>query len=171
MQPPRVLLCIGRLFFGPQVLQAVPVPADVAARGQGSSSAGQAGSSAGQPRPPASGKRKRADDSTDAAAQPPSGQQQAGQEAAEDGRSEGASRQAASGGGGLEAPGGAQWGLRHAAELDEVVRWCGPIAAWELLRLQLKVRPTSCNYCFHESLHAEDPGDCTSPSSLRCGKF
>lgn len=33
----------------------------------------------------------------------------------------------------------AQWGRTHAAELDEVVRWCAPRIAWDILRLQLKV--------------------------------
>ncbi len=40
---------------------------------------------------------------------------------------------------GTDARDQAQWGLRHAAELGEVVRWCAPRIAWELLRLQLKV--------------------------------
>ena len=38
---------------------------------------------------------------------------------------------------------GASWGREHAAELEEVVRWCAPKVAWEHLRLQLQV-PSAC---------------------------
>ncbi|EIE23245.1 hypothetical protein COCSUDRAFT_63601 [Coccomyxa subellipsoidea C-169] len=116
-----------------KVLQVLQVPVDLdlrpASGGQASIGAAQVGST-----------DKRSADNATSDAQTPSGQQpeqataRGGEEnARENGHVE------ADGAAGTDARDQAQWGLRHAAELGEVVRWCAPRIAWELLRLQLKV--------------------------------
>ena len=134
----------------PQVLQVLPVPEDVDARQGGPASAGHASTSGAQ----AACKRKRGKDVQAASDAQTSGQQPDQATAA---GAQGDTNADAEGTPGMDAPDQAQWGLRHAAELGEVVRWCEPRIAWEILRLQLKVSQHSLDHCpqvpFHQLQH------------------
>ncbi|BDA50233.1 probable mediator of RNA polymerase II transcription subunit 14 at N-terminal half [Coccomyxa sp. Obi] len=124
-----------------KVLQVLPVPGDLAAQ-KGTAMSGSQASTSAEALPSASGKRKRQDTESAASEAQQSGQQP-GQATAKGGSSAGESvsgggRAEAGGVKRMDAPDQAQWGLAHAAELGEVVRWAAPKIAWELLRLQLK---------------------------------
>lgn len=121
-----------------QVLHVSPVPVDVDTRHGSSASVGQSASE-GQ----ATSNRKRQEDVKAASEAQTSGQQPEQATASGVENAEKVKKVEAEGTSGTDAPDQAQWGLRHAAELGEVVRWCEPRIAWELLRLQLKVSQLS----------------------------
>jgi hypothetical protein len=99
-----------------QVLQVVAVPANITAAARLSTSKASSSGSL---------KRKREDEAEEGSTTA---------EHSPNGRTQPAS------GGDVHLPEQARWGRAHAAELGEVIRWCAPRIAWDLLRLQLKVR-------------------------------
>ncbi|CAL8465259.1 g4794 [Coccomyxa elongata] len=124
-----------------KVLQVLPVPGDLAAQ-KGSAASGSQATNSAEAFPSASGKRKWLDTESAASEAQPSGQQPGeatakGEASAGEGVSVGG-RADAGGVKPMDVPDQAQWGLAHAAELAEVVRWSAPRITWELLRLQLK---------------------------------
>ena len=132
------------------------MPVDLAAQKDSARSGSQASNSA-EALPSASGKRKRQDTESAASETQQSGQQpeQAtakGEASAGEGVS-GGGRADAEGVKAMDAPNQAQWGLAHAAELGEVVRWTAPQVTWELLRLQLKVSHAVSEINLYEYFH------------------